>query len=132
MTDVIDKKQDLWLAAQLDAVNDIQCPTAVDVADKVMKQVRQRPMLTKAPVKHIVRRYWLSGAAAACVVGIVLLLPHITDTELDDKSGAALSTGVALSERVDNFYSFCQDYAASEEAMAASYNTNPIQSLFNI
>jgi len=125
-----DKNQDLWLAAQLDAINDISCPRPVDVTDKVMQQVRKRPLLVTSARSHRRRRGWLSGVAAACVVGLVVVFAQLPSGQPVVGNLPAVTTKT-LSERVSSVYSFCENYAADDEDASASYHSNPVNTFIN-
>lgn len=123
------KKQDLWLAAQLDAINGINCSHSVDVTDRVMQQIASRPLLVPAHRSRRQRRGWVSAITAACVVGLVVVIAQLPSSQPMANNMPTVTTS-SLSERVSSIYSFCQDYASYEDD-AASYHSNPVNWFIN-
>jgi len=117
-TDHYNLNDEAWFRRQLELVDDIQAPRPVDVTEKVMAQVANRPfMLTKRPSAKI-RHRRVASITAACVAAAVvgfIFFPR-------DSVQAAKSSASTLSQRVLEIYDFCDSYASSTSSTSHSDN----------
>ena len=60
----------------LEQLASLQYPKQVDVTDRVMEQVTQRPYLQ--PVRHNSRQLWTRISAVAAVAAVVLVAVNVT------------------------------------------------------
>ena len=118
-------ENDLWLADQLEAIRQMECPHNVDVTDAVMQRINNIQPLTKKSNHHYALKV-ATTAAAACIAGAILIISHINQTPLH---AATTIETQDLSIRMLDIYDYCNDYADPDFEENATYTDNPITEL---
>lgn len=99
----------------LEQLSHLQCPRQVDVTDRVMEQVMQRPYLQPVHHRHILRNIGIVAAAASLALVILNVTTIYTHSYDDEGLGSMIaqvndySSWNSIEEMAVNPYEYLYD-----------------------
>ena len=107
---------------QLEAIRQLKPDHTPDVVDAVMQRIATMPQPMALPQHKRSALRIVSGLAAACLVGAVVVTFVLTQSQ----GAQAANVNTEMSNRIYDIYQYNYNYANEENIEDAAYFDNPI------